>query len=79
MSITVFDNHADDDPGNILAGHLSTHAVTCRTPGCPRQGIATTVPLPGHASGRRKRREVVYCGGCQNRITWSEIRALSRE
>lgn len=82
MSVTVFDNHADDDDLNIAAGHLSTHTVTCRTKGCPRKGVPIRVPLPGHveagARGRPKLREVVYCGACQQQIVWSEVRSITK-
>ena len=74
-SVTVFADHADDDIGNRLRGHVSTHTVTCRTSGCPRKGIPTTVPLPGHKSGKKRLREQVFCGECGQAIWWSEVKA----
>lgn len=77
-SITVFAHHADDDPDNVAKGHLSTHTVTCRTSGCPLKGVPIRVPLPGHATGKKRLREEVFCGGCQQRIVWAEVRTIAK-
>lgn len=69
MSVTVFETHGDPTE--------ATHAVTCTNTRCRRKGRTILAPpLPGHVSGKRKRREVIYCGHCGERITWAEVRAL---